>query len=244
MLVVSSDQRNRSLTWVEYKSQPFSPFMGVYHRLIISPLAWIRKRRVIVLAVLVLAALVVAAVLGIPPAWRLGPTYFEAIGTWVGAVGGIAAILVAGGALYHQRTTDLRAAHARETEIDDERGDELAHAVRFRVLRMSQDDQGVWCVHVEVTVSRDFPYAIRDAVVHGVDSDPSYIGLAPPLISPGGLAKADLRFPGMDEDMVRLNREFIALQFICWGKGWRMRPTGDIEPHRRLDEWTSHWFRM
>ena len=99
MLAVSSDQHNRTLAWAQYEGRPFSPLEAVYYRVIGPPLAWIRKRLVTVLAVLVLAALVVAAVLGIPPAWRLDPAYFEAIGTWVGALGGIAAILVAGGVL-------------------------------------------------------------------------------------------------------------------------------------------------
>jgi hypothetical protein len=104
---------------------------------------WMRKRGVLVLAVLAVAALAVSAILGIPRAWRLGPAYFEAIGTWVGALGGIAAILVAGGALYHQRMTDFRAEQAREAEVDAERADELVRAVKFTKLRLTNTRSGV-----------------------------------------------------------------------------------------------------
>jgi hypothetical protein len=116
ILRVSSDQRSRTLAWAQHE-RALSTLKIVHSRVIYQPLVWIKDRRVLVLVVLAVAALAVSALLGIPAAWRLGPQYFEAIGTWVGALGGIAAILVAGGALYHQRTTDLRAQQARKPNM-------------------------------------------------------------------------------------------------------------------------------
>jgi hypothetical protein len=232
---VLSDQHNRTLAWAQ-DERALGRLKIVYNRVIHQPLIWISKRRVLVLAVLAVAALAVSALLGIPPAWRLGPAYFEAIGTWVGALGGMAAILVAGAALYHQRTTDLRAEQAREAEDEAERADELARAVKFSDVRLSQDNHGVWCADIEVALLGDFPYSLRSAAVRGILSDPQEAtNLDPSVVRPGQVAKAVLRFPGVVEDIVRLESDAVTLQFFCWGKGWQMRPGGYVRRDRRIE---------
>jgi hypothetical protein len=81
----------------------------------------------------------------------------------------------------------------------------------------------------------DFPYSLRSAAVRSVLSDPC-ADLDPPVVRPGRVAKAVLRFPGVAEDIVKLESDAVTLQFFCWGKGWQMRPGGSVRREPQIEQ--------
>lgn len=229
---------NRSLAELRYEGRPFSLWETIYHRGLSPFFRFVKAHGILLFAALVLTLLVVAGAIGVPLAWQLGPAYFEAIGTWVGAVGGIVAILVAGGALYHQRVVDQRADQARQEAIDFDQSELLVRMVAFADVSTYEDSDGVWCVDFSFSLSERFHHTIYAARAHGINSDPFEVDLEPRKIAPGESARARLRFPEISEEIVRLNEDMLRVDFICWRKGWTARPGGHVLRNSRI-EWRS-----